>query len=71
MNTMRLRQTFTTAEAALFIGVDPRSLARLARRLGVEPVRRVRVGRSTITAWDRAGLTVLGKAVYEARQHAA
>lgn len=61
------RQTFSTAEAALFLQVDPRTVAALARRHGVEPVRRVRIGRSFVTCWSRADLAVLGRALHEAR----
>lgn len=45
------RQTLTTAEAAHVAGVDPRSFARWARQRGIEPVHRVRVGRSYVTCW--------------------
>lgn len=61
------RMTFTTGEAALFLRIDPRAVAGLARRHGVAPVRRVRVGRSTITCWSRGDLGLLGKALAEAR----
>lgn len=36
--------------------VDSRSFARWARTHGLHPVHRVRVGRSTITAWSLADL---------------
>lgn len=45
------RQTLTTAEAAYFVGVDPRAFARWARAHDLTPRHRVRVGRSTVCAW--------------------
>jgi hypothetical protein len=50
------RHTFTTTEAAYLAGVDPRSFTRWARERGIEPVRRMRIGRSTVTLWARANL---------------
>lgn len=46
------RRTVTTAEAALILGQDPRSFARFARRIGVQPLRRQRIGRSYVTVWS-------------------
>ena len=57
-----MRQTFTTAEAALYLRVDPRDVARIARTHDVYPVRRIRIGRSTVTAWPRAGLGAIAQA---------
>ena len=51
-----VRTTLTTTEAASFIGINPRSFRRWARNHGVEPLHRVRVGRSTVTAWSMADL---------------
>lgn len=45
------RQTLTTTEAARAANVDPRSFARWARKRGVAPIRRVRIGRSYVTCW--------------------
>jgi phage terminase Nu1 subunit (DNA packaging protein) len=50
------RQTFTTTEAASLTDVDPRSFTRWARERGIEPVRRMRIGRSTVTLWSLAAL---------------
>jgi len=50
------RQTFTTTDAAHIAAVDPRSFVRWARERGIEPVRRMRIGRSTVTLWARADL---------------
>jgi hypothetical protein len=50
------RATFTTTEAAFLAGVDARSFVRWARERGIEPVRRMRIGRSTVTLWARADL---------------
>lgn len=47
-----VRQTLTTNEAAAILRKDPRSFARWARSLGVEPVRRMRIGRSWVTLWS-------------------
>lgn len=50
------RQTFTTTEAAYLAGVPARSFSRWARERGIDPVRRMRIGRSTVTLWARADL---------------
>ncbi|HEU4543000.1 MAG TPA: hypothetical protein VFR23_17855 [Jiangellaceae bacterium] len=46
------RRTLTTSEAAWLCGQDPRSFARWARDRGLEPERRQRIGRSTVTVWS-------------------
>lgn len=46
----------TTAEAAHLAGVAPNSFARWARRHGITPVGRQRVGRSYITLWSLESL---------------
>lgn len=51
-----MKRTLSTAEAATLLGMDPRSFARWARALGVEPLRRQRIGRSTVTVWSVAAL---------------
>ena len=51
-----MRTTLTTTEAATMLGVDPRSFARWAYAHGVRPKHRVRIGRSTVTAWSMADL---------------
>ena len=51
-----MRTTLTTTEAAAMLGVDPRSFARWAYAHGVRPLHRVRIGRSTVTAWPMADL---------------
>lgn len=56
------RQTLTTTEAAYVTGVDPRCFARWARSHGVTPLRRQRIGRSTVTVWSVADLTRASKA---------
>ena len=38
------------------LGVDPRSFARWAYAHGVRPLHRVRIGRSTVTAWSMTDL---------------
>lgn len=50
------RQTFTTTEAAFLAGVPSRSFVRWARDRGIEPFRRMRIGRSYVTLWARADL---------------
>lgn len=50
------RTTVTTSEAASIIGVTPGSFARWARLHGVTPLRRQRIGRSTVTVWSMASL---------------
>jgi predicted site-specific integrase-resolvase len=49
----------TTTEAADLLGIDPKSFARWARHHGIVPVHRVRVGRSTVTAWSMAQLAAV------------
>jgi hypothetical protein len=51
-----VKATVTSTEAALLLRMDPRSFPRWARALGVEPVRRQRIGRSTVTVWSLAEL---------------
>ena len=51
-----MRTTLTTTEAATLLGVDPRSFARWAYHHGVRPMHRVRIGRSTVTAWSMVDL---------------
>jgi hypothetical protein len=46
-----VKRTLTTSEAALFLGLDPRSFRRWARERGLEPLRTQRIGRSTVTVW--------------------
>lgn len=51
-----MRKTVTTAEAAFILGKDPKSFARWARTVGVQPLRRQRIGRSTVSVWSIAQL---------------
>lgn len=51
------RATLTTTEAAWLLGIDPRSFARWAKERGLEPERRMRIGRSTVTVWSIVRLT--------------
>jgi hypothetical protein len=53
-------KTLTTAEAARLAGVDPRVFRRWARNHNLEPLHRVRIGRSTVTVWSEAELLVAG-----------
>lgn len=50
------RQTLSTTEAAYLVGVDPRLFAKWARDRHLEPLRRQRIGRSTVTVWSYADL---------------
>jgi hypothetical protein len=52
--------TWTTAEAAHAAGVHPSSFARWAKARGLEPLHRVRIGRSTVTVWLRAAVVDAG-----------
>ena len=63
-----MRTTLTTTEAATMLGVDPRSFARWAYAHGVRPLHRVRIGRSTVTAWS---MTDLAKATAPRSEDAA
>lgn len=49
--------TLTTTQAAHLAGVHPSSFARWARRRGIMPVGRRRVGRSYVTLWSLESLT--------------
>jgi hypothetical protein len=51
------RRHYTTTEAAYLVGVDPRSFVRWARRHHIQPVRRMRIGRSFVTLWALPELT--------------
>lgn len=51
-----MKRTLTTSEAALLYSFPPGSFARWARARGVEPLRRMRIGRSTMTVWSIAAL---------------
>lgn len=51
-----MKATLSTTEAALLLKMNPRSFARWARDLGVAPIRRQRIGRSTVTVWSVASL---------------
>jgi hypothetical protein len=51
-----VKRTLTTSEAATALGIPPGSFARWARARGVEPLRRMRIGRSTVTVWSIAAL---------------
>lgn len=52
-----MRTTVTTREGAYMAGVDERSFARWARKHGLEPLRRQRIGRSTVTVWSLDALS--------------
>ena len=56
-------KTLTTTQAAKLAGVDPRKFAQWARARGLEPLHRVRVGRSTLTVWSYASLLDKGAPV--------
>jgi DNA-binding transcriptional MerR regulator len=40
----------------MLVGVNPRSLRRWARRRGIEPLRRQRIGESYVTVWAYADI---------------
>lgn len=52
------RTTLSTSEAAWLVGVPAGSFARWARAHGVKPLRRQRIGSSTVTVWSVAALTL-------------
>lgn len=52
-----MKQTLTTTEAAFITGIPAGSFARWARNRGILPLRRQRIGRSTISVWDITTLT--------------
>lgn len=47
-----MKLTVSTREAAQLLGKDARSFHRWAADLGVEPLRRTRIGRSWVTVWS-------------------
>lgn len=49
-------RTLTTAQAAAACGVPAGSFHAWAHRRGVHELHRVRIGRSTVTVWDRDAL---------------
>lgn len=51
-----MRLTLTTGEAAQLLGLNPHRFAEWARAAQVEPLRRVRIGRSTVTVWSIADI---------------
>lgn len=53
-------KTLTTTAAAHLAGVDPRVFRRWARAHHLEPLHRVRIGRSTVTVWSEADLLKAG-----------
>ncbi len=54
------RLTLTTAQAAHLAGVDPRVFRRWARAHHLEPLHRVRIGRSFVTVWSEQDLLAAG-----------
>ncbi len=52
--------TLTTTQAANLTGDDPRLFARWARAHHLEPLHRIRIGRSTVTVWSYAALLEAG-----------
>jgi hypothetical protein len=52
--------TLSTAAAAKLAGVDPRSFARWARARRIQPLHRVRIGRSMVTVWAETDVISAG-----------
>lgn len=50
------KATLSTTEAAVFLHVPRRAFPKWAAERGVEPLRRQRIGRSTVTVWSIAEL---------------
>lgn len=46
-----MKRVLTSTEAAYLLAVDPRTLPAYARQHNVEPLGRVRIGRSWVTRW--------------------
>lgn len=46
-----MKLTVSTREASDLLGLDPRSFHRWAAERGIEPLRKQRIGRSTVTVW--------------------
>lgn len=64
------KTTVNTSELAALLRMDPRSVARWARSLGVEPLRRQRIGESTVTVWSLADLAAAVGTLDGARESA-
>lgn len=47
-----MKLTVSTREAATLLGKDPASFHRWATAAGIKPLRRMRIGRSTVTVWS-------------------
>lgn len=62
-----MRLTVSTREAAQLLGLNPHRFAEWARAADVEPLHRVRIGRSTLTVWSIADIRAAQKRRY-ARQ---
>jgi hypothetical protein len=46
-----MKRVVNSSEAAYLLRIDPRDLPAYAREHHVEPLGRVRIGRSTVTRW--------------------
>jgi hypothetical protein len=46
-----MKRVVNSTEAAYLLGMDPREVPAYARAHRVEPLGRVRIGRSTVTRW--------------------
>lgn len=46
-----MKRVVNSTEAAWLLDIDPGNLPRYARRRGIRPLSRVRIGRSWVTRW--------------------
>lgn len=66
-----MKRTLTTAEAATVLGHPPGSFHRWATtHLHVQPLRRIRIGRSTVTVWSVQALTDATQRLYAGQMNA-
>ena len=65
--TRSLKVTVSTREASSLLGLNPHRFAEWARAADIKPLRRTRIGRSTVTVWSIADITAAQQRRY-ARQ---
>lgn len=59
-----MKLTVTTSEAAQLLGLNPHRFAEWARAADLVPLRRARIGRSTVTVWSIADIRAAQKRRY-------
>lgn len=65
-----MKATLSSTDLATLLRINPRSVPRWARTHGVTPLRRQRVGRTTVTVWDIAALGAAARPRLTGGRHA-